>query len=215
VRSESSFDESQSVLYPDQIVPPGMYDMRESYRSAIVRGRKSPGKPKPQKKDLAHGLMALSVEAFSMPVESNEVNSSNTKAPKSDQVISGVNSNAADTKTSPSKNGTQSSLDIDIYPYEGTRVTRDNGVINESFVKNQEDIARTKVPKSGSHVCFADTNGIVNEGLLPDEKEEQDDLEHYLQLSIPIDKERSNSDVTPFLFKNKDNISSNRRSSLT
>lgn len=208
MRSDSSFDESQSVLFPDQIVPPGMYDMRNSYRSAMDKGHKSSKKRKPPKKNLAHGLMALNVETFSMPADSAPMENNTSKSSPSKQdseVMSDSNSNTADTKSSPSKNGVQTSSDIDIYPYEGTRLARDKGLINESFVKSHEDVTGR-----GSHVSFADTNGIANGGLVVDEQE------HHSDLTVPLEqKERSYSDVTPVLAKNDDGQPGNRRSSLT
>ena len=185
--------------------------MRESYRSAIDRGHKISKKRKPPKKNLSHGLMALNVETFSMPVDVAEKKTSITNSSKPDfDVTEDADSNTADTKSSPSKKGVQISLDIDIYPYDSTRQARDKGVINESFVISQEDLTGSRESKSGSHVSFADTNGIANGGLVVDEHEQE-----QCELTIPLEqKERSYSDVTPAVSKDDDMPSGNRRSSL-
>ncbi|KAK3697022.1 hypothetical protein QZH41_012487 [Actinostola sp. cb2023] len=233
VRSESSFDESQSVIYTDQIIPPGMYDMRDSYRSAVTRGRKKPAKPKPQRKGLALGLMALNTETFSL---STDVNANTSQS----ATTSDVNGSTADTIESEDA-GVESSTDIEVYPLtdtkvsrdqgvdntkvirdqgvdntkvsrdqgvDNTKVSRDQGVDNKAFVKSHDDI--TKAEKSTRfHVHFGDANGVVNGGLV------SDDNESSPTLLIPVEKERSNSDVAPRSIKGNGKTAGQRSLSFT
>lgn len=66
VRSDSSFDESKSTVFPSRPPPPGMYDMRESYKKAVSNGRKKPVKIKQARRRLADGLLVLNTEAFNI-----------------------------------------------------------------------------------------------------------------------------------------------------
>lgn len=179
VRTESSFDDS--MVYPDQMVPTGMYDRRDSYRNAISRGpRKKTAKNnnnKTQRKGLAQGLMALNLETFSMP-ERNEVNNITSQteltsvndATTKDSQPEDVDCQTADNikaleVITPDKNDdVKSSSDIEVYPMGNTSPSTH---CNES------------------HVPFDKTNGLINGGLCNDDNETMD---HVKSFTSGVDK---------------------------
>jgi len=166
MRTESSFDDS--MVYPDQMVPTGMYDMRDSYREAISRGpRKKTAKNNnnTQKKGLAQGLMALNIETFSMPERNNtntvtsqtELTSINdvttTDRQSEDAYLKTANtSKALDVKVPDTNDEAQSPSDIEVYP-----------VINASPSAHHS--------MSMSNVAFDKSNGLINNGLCNDDND--------------------------------------------
>ena len=65
LQRESSFENSRTVIIFPPNLPPGMFDMRDSYRKAIQSGRSKPIKLKfTPKKSVANGLLSINVDAF-------------------------------------------------------------------------------------------------------------------------------------------------------
>lgn len=187
IRTDSSYEDS--VIYPDQIVPPGMYDMRNSYRNAVTRGaRKKPAKNKPERKGLAQGLMSLNVQTFSMVTDDVNTGTSQLSSPSdvttNSKQSEDVNCNTTD--NNDSKNGVQSSLGIN---RESRDMSRDKDL--ESG-QSKETLNVEGKNNSTSRVHFDVSNGVVNGGLHNEEepRETADDL------SISVDKERSSSVLT-------------------
>lgn len=149
LQRESSFENSRSVIYPPNM-PPGLFDMRESYRKAIQSGRSKPIKLKFTKKRLADGLLALNVDAFHSFPSPNDFTSTTNLLTSS----SGVSASPAELCNHAFEDD---QAETSIYPIDQAEPTRDS---NENMTGSTSSLNSKKgaLLNGEARVHFTDSN---------------------------------------------------------
>lgn len=197
LQRESSFENSRSVIYPPQL-PPGMFDMRQSYRKAIQSGRSKPIKLKFTKKRLADGLLALNVDAFH-------------SLPKGDLTSSTFVTSSSDATASPAElcnpGFEYDQTETGIYPFDQATPEQDhNDNVSGSNNSLHKSSPEASMQNGKVRVHFTSSNSL-----------EEDQEEEPMKASIlaPFDRKRSLSEIFVRPSSETDSLKQKLRSSFS